>query len=536
MKRDVSELMPLSAVNNAKDAFPDIVTIGMKLTDLGNAERLVARYRDRIRYCPSRKAWFVWDGKRWRLDETGEIYRFAKRTVRGIYAEAEHANDEDARRAIAKHARESEKKARIDSMIALASTEEGIPIVPDELDADPWKLNANNGTICLKTKKLTPHNPADFITKLVPIDYAADAQHPLWDRFLSDVTGGDADLAKFLQRFAGYSATGLTSEKRFFFVYSRHHDTGKSTIADALRSALGDYAVDADFETWLEQSNVGGNRGDVARLTGARLVISVEVRRKAKFDTKLVKAITGGDPITCSAKYEREFTYKPRFKIMLVANEAPSIREDDRPMFERCLRIPFDTVVPLVKRDPEVKRRLSDPTDAGPAVLRWIVDGAVAWQREGLGIPTAVKASSDAYAAEMDRFGKFVAECCAIEIGASVTKKDLRETYEAWCKESGIKVPLSAKETVTWLTEHGIADGKTGGVRFWRGIRLKRGDEDDRDTRDAVSPNFPHEKIKEEVTENAAPDVPMRPSGVGEEAPPAAKKTIDPEDAWRVRA
>jgi putative DNA primase/helicase len=534
MKRDVSELMPLAAVNDAKDAFPDIVTIGMKLTDLGNAERLVARYRDRIRYCPARKAWFIWDGKRWRLDETGEICRFAKRTVRGIYAEAEHANDEDARRAIAKHARESEKRGRLDSMIALASTEEGIPIMPDDLDADPWKLNVNNGTIDLKAKKLTPHNPGDFITKIVPIDYDPAAQHPLWDRFLADVTGGDADVAKFLQNSAGYSATGLTSEKRFFFVYSKKHDTGKSTFADALRAGLGEYAVDADFETWLEQTNTGGNRGDVARLTGARLVISVEVRRKAKFDTKLVKAITGGDPITCAAKYEKEFSYKPRFKIMLVANEAPSIREDDRPMFERCLRIPFDVVVPIEKRDPEVKRRLSDPTDAGPAVLRWIVDGAAAWQREGLGIPKAVKASSEAYAAECDRFGKFVTECCVLEFGATVIKKDFREAYEAWCRESAIKTPLSVKETVVWLDDHGVAGGKTGSVRFWRGIRLKRSDEDERDTEDTVSQNFPHEKIKEEVTGNDSPPVPPRPNGVAEE-PPAAPEPTFPEEKWGVR-
>ena len=86
MKRDVTEVMPPGAAAAAAAEFPNIVTIGMKRTDYGNAERLVARYRDRIRYCPPRKAWFIWDGKRWRLDETGEIYRFAKRTVRGIYA------------------------------------------------------------------------------------------------------------------------------------------------------------------------------------------------------------------------------------------------------------------------------------------------------------------------------------------------------------------------------------------------------------------------------------------------------------------
>ncbi len=517
MKRDISEIMPPAAVAAAANAFPEIQTIGMHLSDFGNAERLVARYRNRIRYCPPRRNWYVQDGKRWRLDETGEIVRFAKRTVRSIYSEAEHVDDENTRKAIAKHARESEKKARIDSMIGLAATEEGIPVMPDELDADPWKLNVNNGTIDLRTGTLHPHDPADFITKLVPIDFDPNAQHDLWDRFLSDTTGGDGDLSRFLQRFAGYSATGLTSEKRFFFLYSKKHDTGKSTIADALRSALGDYACDADFETWLEQTNTGGNRGDVARLTGARLVISVEVRRRAKFDTKLVKAITGGDPVTCAAKYEKEFTYRPTFKILLVANDAPTIREDDKPMFERCLRVPLDVAVPAEKRDPEVKRRLSDPTDAGPAILRWIVEGARAWRAEGLGIPTAVKTSSAAYADEMDRYAAFVAECCVLETLVNVSKKELREAYEIWCRESGIRVPLSGKEVADRLDRLGVKGGKSGSVRRWLGIRLRTADddsdaEDERDRGDAVFQKPPREREQGKSTGKSVSNVPNVPS------------------------
>jgi putative DNA primase/helicase len=508
MKRSVTELLDPDAVRAADKAFPDIPTIGMKLSDYGNAERLVARYRDRIRYCPPKHAWLIWDSKRWRWDLTGEIVRLAKKTVRGIYAEAEHAKSEDAAKAIAQHAQRSENGARIGEMIKLAQTEAGIPVLPDELDADPWKLNADNGTIDLKTGKIGPHARSDLITKLIAVAYDPAAKHELWDRFVQEATGGDADLAAFLKRAAGYFATGLTSEKRFFFVFSRKHDTGKSTFADAIRAGLGEYAMDADFETWLEQSSTGGNRGDVARLTGARLVISVEVRRRAKFDTKLVKAITGGDPITCAAKYEKEFSYKPTFKILLVANEPPSIRDDDKPMFERCLRVPFDVQIPADKRDPEMKRRLSDPSDTGPAILRWIVDGAREWHSAGLGVPPAVRKSSDDYAAEMDRFGGFVAECCILERGVSVTKRALRAAYEAWCEDNGIKHPMTVREVGDRLKseDFGLTDGSTGPDRIWKGIRL-RTPTDATDATDAFSQNSPHEAHIEEVPGNGVSDV-----------------------------
>jgi putative DNA primase/helicase len=380
-------------------------------------------------------------------------------------------------------------------MVTLAQSEEGIPVMPAALDADPWKLNVQNGTIDLKTGALGPHHPGDLITKLVSIDYGPAAQLDIWDRFLHEATGGDRELATFLQRFAGYCATGLQSEKRFFFIYSRKPDTGKSTFADALRGALGDYASDADFETWLVQSSTGGNRGDIARLTGARLVISVEVRRRAKFDTKLVKAVTGGDPVTVAAKYEKEFTYRPQFKILLAANDAPVIRDDDRPMFERCLRIPFDVQVPPARKDPDLKRRLADPTDGGRAVLRWIVDGCLAWQREGLGVPPAVRHSSEAYLHEMNTFGQFIEEACLLEPTASVSKRDFRDAYDRWTKESGVR-PLGARDLKDRLVSMGVSDGSTGRARIWKGIRLgnvQEAEADAVDSRDVFPRNFSHE-------------------------------------------
>jgi hypothetical protein len=52
------------------------------LTDVGNAELMVWLHGKNIRYCHPWKTWFVWDGMRHLEDETGEIYRIGKDTVR----------------------------------------------------------------------------------------------------------------------------------------------------------------------------------------------------------------------------------------------------------------------------------------------------------------------------------------------------------------------------------------------------------------------------------------------------------------------
>ena len=70
---------------------PDHDALSFHLTDLGNAERLVARHGDDLRYVHPWAKWLVWDGKRWKPDTTGEVERRARETVRAIHPEAESA-------------------------------------------------------------------------------------------------------------------------------------------------------------------------------------------------------------------------------------------------------------------------------------------------------------------------------------------------------------------------------------------------------------------------------------------------------------
>ena len=106
---------------------------GFNLTDLGNAERFIARHGADVRYCYAWSRWMVWTGTRWDRDEAGRAHRLAKETVRGIYQEAAGAEDEDRRKALAKHAARSEAEAKIRAMLELAKSE--VPASPDEFDS-----------------------------------------------------------------------------------------------------------------------------------------------------------------------------------------------------------------------------------------------------------------------------------------------------------------------------------------------------------------------------------------------------------------
>lgn len=441
------------------------------LTDVGNAERFAAQHREHVRYCFARRKWLVWDGSLWRWDDGPAVYQLAKQTVRSILADAANTTSDDERRALGKHALASESHARITALLKLAQGEPGIAIELDALDADPWLLHCRNGTLELRTGQLRAHRREDLITKSTNLDFDSGARSELWESFFQRASGGDDDLVSVLRRMAGYACTGVATERAFWLLFGSA-GTGKSAMLDALQGALGDYAVATSSETFLAHTSVGGNRGDIVRLAGTRLVVGAELRKGAKWDEALIKQITGGDTLTAAAKFEGEVSFRASCTIILAANDAPTAREDDPSFWARCRRVPFDQVIPEAEQVRDLKDRLRDPEHAR-AVLAWAVQGCLEWQSNGLGTCAAVERSTAEYRAESDRFGEFLEDQCVLEEGCRVSRTALRDAYEKWAREVGLRTLLGPKQIVARLRREKVTETTIAGTRTWVGIRLR---------------------------------------------------------------
>ena len=144
--------------------------------------------------------------------------------------------------------------------------------------------------------------------------------------------------------------TGDTSEEVLFFAHGPTA-TGKTRSSRRSAAVLGDYAATADFETFLKRHGDAGIRNDVARLAGARLVISVEVDDGQALAEGLLKLLTGGDTVAARFLYRETFEFRPVFKLWLAANDRPRVNADDAAMWRRILQLPF------VQRDPRGRAR-----------------------------------------------------------------------------------------------------------------------------------------------------------------------------------
>ena len=441
-------------------------------SDSGNAERIVARHGQDVRYCHPQKTWYLYDGARWCSDRGGRMMHIAKCIARALYEEAAEIGDDDERKACAQFARKCESTDRKKAALISTQSEPGIPVAPEQFDADPFLLNCVNGTVDLRTGELRPHRRADLITRLCPVQYDPAARSPLWDRFLEEATGGNREVGQFLQRAVGYSLTGATTEEVLFFVHGPG-GSGKSTFLEAIKVVLGEYGKSADFETFISRRDVGGIRNDVAELAGRRFVVSIEVDEGKKLAEGLVKLLTGGDTVRARFLYQEAFDYVPQFKLWLAANHTPKVRHDDSAMWRRILRIPFDRVIPKEKRDPSLKARLKDVNESGPAILAWAVEGCLRWQEERLQVPEAVLDATEQYRLDMDPLKDFVSDCCVLHPAAWAPAAQLRQAYEEYSKQNGQKRLLSPREFADGLRSRGCTRDRRHAGHGWLGVGLR---------------------------------------------------------------
>ncbi len=441
-----------------------------RFDDLGNARRFFRLHGADVGYVRSRRRWFVWSGRHWREDETGEAERRAKAVIDELYSTAAALKDDPvAQKALATHAVKSSSAQRLASMLELASTEDGIAITGRQFDASPWLFNVVNGVLDVRTGELRPHDRKYLITKIAPTRFDSAAKAPRWLAFLDEIFAGNVELIAYLQRAIGSALTGITTDNVFWLLFGTGAN-GKTTTCEVLRHVFGDYARATDFSTFLARRD-DPIRNDIARLAGARFVTAVEVEEGRRLAEVLLKQVTGGDMIIARRLYQEHVEFQPQFKLFLACNHKPAVWGTDHAIWRRIPLVPFTVTIPSERKDKGLKGKL---IDEAPGILTWALEGCRAWQNGGLQAPEAVQAATKAYREEQDVAGDFLTECCVVSsngTAASVEAKALYDAYERWCGEMGTEA-VSARTFNTKVGERGFAYIRSHGRRSWRGLEL----------------------------------------------------------------
>lgn len=406
------------------------------LTDAGNGERLMARHGHKLRFVAKWNQPIVYAGTHWKVDEDGTARRLQIETARCLRRQANELAETDPAlgRKLFNHAIACEGRRKITDALAMAATTKGATLQPEDLDADKWLLNCHNGTIDLRSGKIQPHNPADLITKIVPVPYIPGRECPIFTNFLDRVLDGNSTLIQFIQRMVGYALSGITSERAVFILHGGGCN-GKSTLLGTIRSIMADYATQVPPAALMVKHHGDGIPNDIARLKGSRFVTASESDEGQRINESLIKQMAGGEDVLTARFMRGEFfDFKPEFKIFLATNHRPEIRGTDPAIWDRIKLIPFNVRISDEERDLSLPEKLQTEL---PGILSWAIQGCLLWQKQGLGVPTEVKAAIADYRREMDQVAEFIAERCVTSPSHKCLASTLYDAYRIWRESNG---------------------------------------------------------------------------------------------------
>jgi putative DNA primase/helicase len=442
-------------IDNDADSLPP------KNTQDAWADQFAERHADHFRYVAKWRQWWIFDGIRWHEDSTGEVKEYVRRFMRSVA------------KASGKKAPKYANQKTISDVEILARGDRRMAAIADQWDCAPWDLNTPAGVIDLRTGAMRKHRCDDYMTRVTGVSPDANCSIDLWRRFLDRTFNGNPDTIAFVQRVAGHALTGDTREHALFFGFGKGAN-GKSVFINALTGCLGSYHRTSPIETFTAS---GGDRHptDLAGLHAARLVTAVETEEGRRWAESKIKSLTGGDKI--SARFMRQdfFEFTPVFKLIIVGNHRPGLRSVDDAIRRRFHLIPFTVTIPEPERDGQLGEKLKAEW---PAILQWMIDGCLAWQRDGLCPPEAVRSATAAYLEAEDALAAWIEDAAEPDADAFELTTALYRSWKAWADRAG-EHPGTLRKFSQRLEDRGeafgVSKGRNGsGQRGFTGLSVSK--------------------------------------------------------------
>ncbi|WP_426621461.1 DNA primase family protein [Microbacterium sp. As-52] len=354
----------------------------------------------------------------------------------------------------------------------------------DEFDAHPHLLNVANGVLDLRTGELSRHDPHLLLTRLAPVDYKPGATHKDWQAALTALPKSARGYARM--RF-GQAITGHTPDDDTQVFLIGGGSNGKSTMLDAVRHALGDYATVVPDEVLLARP--GDHPASLMTLKGVRLAVAEELPDGHRINVKRLKDITGTEVITARRMRQDFVSFPATHSLFVSTNYLPIVSETDHGTWRRLVPLTFPREfvrgTPARKGqrkgDRHLRTRLRRGTGGrSEAVLAWLVAGAREWFDDGMRLPLPPQRVEDdarAWRKETDVIMRFVDDALAIESEAFTLSSELYGLFSGWQAVNGLG-KWSMQTFSARLAQHDDLAGrveltKTYAGRGWRGIALR---------------------------------------------------------------
>ena len=339
----------------------------------------------------------------------------------------------------------------------------------DVFDRDASKIVLVNGTYDLELDKLVEHSPDHMATIRHPITHDATAECPVFDEAMDGWFGSDDQKyhSIVLEMFALCMLRKNIIQKGY--VHYGKGSNGKSTCLKVLREMLGPQnTASIEMQAFEDNRFVGDD------LFGKSANISSDGGTQPLVKTGRIKAVLGGDSITCEPKYKKSFVFQPFITLVFTFNELPPVLDSSDGFARKIQLVPWQNKFDR-KDNPEIARLPHDQAErAGlfnrmvPIMRRFLLDNGQPAHEDD------IQTTQNLWMRRSDSFFLFKSEYLVLGKDYKIETGKLGMLYAKACAEHGM-TPLPKNEFFNRMSE--LLGGKKPtptkingeNVRVWKG-------------------------------------------------------------------
>jgi P4 family phage/plasmid primase-like protien len=355
---------------------------------------------------------------------------------------------------------------------------------------NPHEVCLLNGIFDMQQKELRPHDRNRIFFKRLPVLYNPESRCHIWSEVL-DVVLPDKESQQCLQECFGYILEDDANRRKTVVMLEGKGDNGKSLLLSGIGQVIGTENCSNISLTQIEK-----DKFILSELMNKMVNISADLGRTSLKDTGNFKSLSGGDIITAQRKWLPPVEFRNSAKMFFSCNELPRVYDNSTGFWNRWKLFQFKTRFVSDKeyqeasaydqqvmkiKDSSLQDKLMQPAELS-GIFNWMLQGLYRLNERGdFTYCVASESVRMRWMRGSDSFKAFITDCLEVTYGNKILKPNLRNVYAHYTLLHQLQ-NVGDKAIKMSFDEIGVTDGQDwshNGLRYWDGIRFKKGFEED---------------------------------------------------------
>lgn len=342
-------------------------------------------------------------------------------------------------------------------------------------ESDPALVNFKNGTFNLRTMKMQPHNPKDYILQYHNYALPTNAMSklpPETNAWLLALTGDDLNAVEFLYEMLGFCFYRSYDMYQTITILKGDGGNGKSKFLSYVQKVLGSANVSNES---LDALGNKDNRFASSNLYQKEANIFADIADNFVQSTGLLKTLSGADKTDAEFKGQNAFSFRNFAKLIFSGNKLPAFADFTDGFERRLYVVPFPTKIDDAFIAAHPLSKIYEEIPQAAAYSLYAFSQRMKKDPKRLTESGPMLAAKDKWLKDANSVARFVEECCHIDPAddAGDSSQYLYEKYKEYCTNEGSRILSQPKFTSRLETLHiNKANPRINGQRIKRYMHL----------------------------------------------------------------